>query len=794
MQGRSPGVSNAISLLGAFLAASMVLGLLAAGLFMPAAGMMGTTTKEVIGTIDALPAEIAASPLATQSKILDSKGSVIAILSEENREVVPLEQIAPIMQQAQIAIEDDRFYEHSGVDARAMMRAFASTLMKNRQGASTITQQYVKQTLVYTALANDDQEAAAAAKEATGIAGYVRKIQEAKYAIALEKKKSKQDILEGYMNIAYYGAQAYGVQAAARRYFGVPASKLNLPQAATLAGLVQRPGVTDPINNPKAALDRRNVVLGRMLDLNYITRRQYNQALAYPLEVTGTTPRRSCLGSGDPYVCDYVVNWLLEQPSLGKDRDERRKTIFRRGLTIRSTIDMKLVGSMRKMMRDRGGYNSLTRGMAAAVVEPGTGKVIAIAQSTDYRKTQVNWAVDKAYGESNGFQIGSTAKVFGLVTALEQGMTAGSRIYAPPDGTWWSAERLMNGEKCGFSGSWNPHNAESNEHGEMSLAHATHLSVNTAFVALAARVSICKERETIKKMGLRRADGEPYGAFMSSVVLGADEASPVGLAASYAVLPAGGKFCAPTPVASVTGYDNKKYALANTGCKDVIKGSVAYDATRILRGVLTEGTGRGIGGLSGGRQAAGKTGTSDESKQTWFAGYTAQRSVAVWYGTPRYPRRMPGVYGATVAGPMWRQIINAASDGLPARSFTRMENSLDGKRDQSNTVEVPDVVGRGRFTATQILEDAGFKVRVEERRVDSQRPAGRVAFTRPNRGESVSEGSTVTLYLSNGSGYRAPQSRETRRSTPAPTSTATATPAGSRPSGSPTARATASGQ
>ncbi len=779
MQDRSSGISNAVSLLGAFLAASLVLGLLAAGLFMPAAGLVGATTKEVIGTIDALPAEIAASPLATQSKVLDSHGSVIAILSEENREVVPLEAIAPIMQRAQVAIEDDRFYEHSGVDARAMMRAFTSTLMKNRQGASTITQQYVKQTLVYTALANDDKEAAEAASEATGIKGYVRKVEEAKLAIALEKKKSKNDILEGYMNIAYYGAQAYGVQAASKRYFGIPASKLDLPQAALLAGLVQRPGVTDPIRNPKAALKRRNIVLQRMLELTYISKRQYAQAIAAPVKVTGTPPKRSCLASTDPYVCDYVVNWLLDQPSLGKDREDRRKTIFRRGLTIRSTIDMPLVASIRKALRARGDYNSLQRGMATAVVEPGTGKVMAIAQSTDYRKTQVNWSVDKMYGESNGFQIGSTAKMFGIVTALEQGMTASSSITAPPDGTWFSASRLMAGEKCGFAGSWNPHNAESNEHGPMTLGHATAASVNTAFVALAARVSICKERETMRKMGLKKGDGEPYGAYMSSVVLGADEASPVTLAGSYAVLPAGGKFCEPTPVASVVGYDNKKYALKTSGCTDVIKGSVAYDATRMLQGVLTNGTGRGIGGLSGGRAAAGKTGTSDESKQTWFVGYTPQRTVAVWYGTPRLPRRMPGVYGATIAGPMWRTVMNLSTAGLPVRSFKRMENSLDGKTGGVNLVEVPNVFGRARYKAVQILEEAGFKVSVSDRRVDSDRAAGRVAWTRPNSGDQAPEGSTVTVSLSNGSRYQSQQPQRTKR--PKPTSSRSASPS-ARPS------------
>ena len=253
--------------------------------------------------------------------------------------IVPLAQIAPVMRQAQIAIEDSRFYEHGGVDPQGVGRAFMSNLGGGgTQGASTLTQQYVKITLQENALNKDDKVGAKAATAKS----YTRKLQELKYAVTLEKNLTKNQILEGYLNLVYYGGQAYGVEAAARHYFGVSAAKLNLPQAATLAGLVQQPGYTDPIHHPAKALARRNVVLDRMHTLNLITDKAWQDAKATKMVTNPKPAQSSCALSPYPYFCNYVNAWLLEQPALGKTRAERNEAINRGGLTIQTTLNPKM--------------------------------------------------------------------------------------------------------------------------------------------------------------------------------------------------------------------------------------------------------------------------------------------------------------------------------------------------------------------------------------------------------------------------------------------------------------------
>lgn len=751
-RGRS-SAQQAFGLLGAFVALSMVAGLLGAGIAVPMVGLAGLTAKEAVGRFEALPAEFTASPMAQQSQILASDGTVIATLYEENRTVVPLDQIAPIMQDAQVAIEDDRFYEHGGVDALGIARALYQTSQGEKQGASTITQQYVKQTRVYAALREEDTKAADAAQARGGISGVVRKLQEAKYSIALEEKLSKKQILEGYLNLVYYGAGAYGVEAASRRYFGVSAADLNLPQAAMIAGMAQRPGATDPFQHPDAAQARRDDVLERMRATGAISTQRMRAAMRAPIELNPTKGQASCPASKDPYFCDYVKAWLTEQPALGDTPAEREKRVYRGGLKIKTTYDMKLNEQIRKELDDRLPVgNSQHRGTAAAVVEPGTGHVIALAQNTDYATaggtkfgdTSVNWTVDHRYGGSGGFQIGSTAKMFAVVAALEQGMSASSRIDAPADGTPYSVARL-GGRDCGIGGaSYAPSNAESDEHGNMSLQHATAMSVNTAFVELASRIGVCKERDVMARMGLKTAQGGMYGEnAVAAIILGADNASPLNVATAYATLAAGGKRCDPVPVTDITAFDGKKYAVSNGNCKQTVDPQVAHRATRILQSVLTEGTGRAIG-MPDERPAAGKTGTSDASKQTWFAGFTPQRAAAVWVGTPDSPKPMRGVYGATIAGPLWGEVMTLSSRGLPREQF-RMQGT------DNDQVEVPDVIGRSEGSAMRRLQEAGFTVEVASRKVRAPTIAwGRVADTSVSAGEQANKGDTITLYLSRG--------------------------------------------
>src|SRR5674476_744264 len=342
MAGRIAKYTNIVSLLGAFMAASVVLGVLGAGLVMPAVGAAGATARQGVHVFDDLPGEFSRTPLSQQSRILASDGTVIATPFDENRIIVPLAQIAPVMRQAQIAIEDSRFYQHGGVDPLGVGRAFISNLGGgNTQGASTLTQQYVKITLQENALRKGDKVAAGAATAKS----YTRKLQELKYAVTLEKTLPKNQTLEGYLNLVYYGDQTYGVEAAARHYFGVSAAKLNLPQAATLAGLVQQPGITDPIHYPTKALARRNVVLDRMYALNLITEKAWSVAKKTKMVTHPEPALNSRASSPYPYFCGYVINWLLEQPALGKTTKERNDAINRGGLTIQTTLNPKMQGA-----------------------------------------------------------------------------------------------------------------------------------------------------------------------------------------------------------------------------------------------------------------------------------------------------------------------------------------------------------------------------------------------------------------------------------------------------------------
>ncbi|GMA38274.1 carboxypeptidase [Mobilicoccus caccae] len=724
---------------------------------MPIVGAGGMTAKSVVTAFDALPAQFTASPMAQQSRILAKDGSVIATLYDENRLVVPIDKIAPVMLDAQVAIEDRRFYEHGGVDGRGLVRALVSTAGGETQGASTLTQQYVRQLLIATARQKGNEDAAEAAQARSGIPGIVRKIQEMKYAISMEQRRSKEQILEGYLNIVYYGANAYGVEAAARRYFDTTAAELSLPQAALIAGLAQNPGTADPINNPERAIERRNDVLDAMRQQGMISTRRMNGAKKSALSLKVTQTKPSCPAATNTYVCDYVVKWLMEQPALGNTPEERRKRLYYGGLNVHTTFDPKLTEYTTKVLADRvPPTNASQRGAAAAVVEPGTGRVLSIGQNTEWAleggpgKTSLNWAVDNKYGASAGFQIGSTAKMFAVVTALEQGMTAGSRFYAPVDGTTFPGSAFK-GEQCGYTDrSFSPYNAEGEEHGMTTLREATVMSINTAFAQLATETGVCPQRDVMRRMGMTRADGKEYGSGgLAATILGADNASPLTLAASYATLAAGGMYCEPRPVEKVEAFDGTKLPIGENKCRRAIEPKVAYDATRILQGVVTDGTGKRAA-LSG-RQVAGKTGTADNSTETWFAGYTPQLSTAVWYGTP-YTQRSVGAYGGTVAAPLFARIMGEASKGMKAERF-RLTGGDDSDSEQSEAkqVRVPNVVGRGRQSATNRLEQAGFEVEIADERVSSSDvQRGRVAEMSPGAGEETDEGSTIRLTLSSG--------------------------------------------
>lgn len=792
MSSRTTSFGGIISLLGAFLASALVLGLLAAGLVMPAVGATGALARGGVDVFEDLPSEFKSDPLAQQSRILAADGTVIATPQDQNRTIVPLKSIAPIMRTALVAIEDHRFYDHGGIDLQGVVRAAASNLRTGatQSGASSLTQQYVKISLQYSALSAGDKEAAAAAVKKD----YMRKLKELKYAITLEKKMSKDKILEGYLNLVYFGDRAYGVEAASQHYFSVPASKLSLSQAAMLAGLVQNPGTTDPVNYPKRAVERRNVVLDRMHTLALITDKQWKAAKARTLkqDMKVTNPKSTCLSSPYPYWCEFIINYAMQMPALGKTEEERRRTLYQGGITITTTLDPRIQQIAEKAVTDRVPIGDKSRvGAAAYVSDPKTGKVLAFAQNTKYSLTKdsdgetgIAWALDKKYGGSGGFQFGSTAKAFALVTAMESGLNTKSSIEAKGAGgnsqaTYTPKEwpgGTVNG--CGPGSTWKVFNDSPFKGGKISLMEATAKSTNTAFVALAEQLGGCKVRDTMTRLGLHQSDGSKIGSYAPQYILGASDVSPQGVAGAYGVLAADGQKC---PVVAITKIvkNGKDVKLPASACEQVVEPDVVRATDKFLEYNMTNGS--GILNQLDGRQSAGKTGTSNNNNESWFVGYTPNMVTAVWVGTPYDPstrvmtnlrigdRYIPKMHGASVAAPIWKGIMSKALEGMPVEKFKEPSDKLLN----GENVDVPSVTGLSVSDAIDTLEKAGFSAGVIGTMRSSQ-PVGLVAGTSPfGRAKS---GSYIGIYTS-GADVR-PQVNPTRqpdRNTPARTTQAAVT-------------------
>lgn len=714
-------MANVLSLLGALLATSLVMGLLAAGLVLPAVGASGQATKRSIAMFNDLPGEFEVNPLQQQSRILATNGSVLATPYDENRIVVPLTKISPLMQQAQVAIEDKRFYQHGGVDPQGLARAVASNVVSGgTQGASTLTQQYVKVIMQSSALRKGDKEAAREAVSQTGTEGYLRKLQQLKYSVSIEQKMTKPQILEGYLNTVYMGDQQYGVEAAARHYFNKTASTLTLSQAATLAGVVQRPGQTDPIHNPDAAAHRRNTVLDRMLEQKMITPDQHAQAKAVKLDDDLDVQQvdQSCATSKYPYFCYYVQEWLAEQPALGKDKKERSQTLRSGGLTIQTSLDPKKMAIIDKQLKAKVPVgNSADVQAAAVMIQPGTGLVQAMGQNTAYSntrakgKTGINYVVPpkSRYG---GFSVGSAAKLFAITEALKQGRKIQSTVSVPKPNaskgessfakTHFTKQQFPQPCGLGYEG-WDLGNDHEAKTGAQSLSLITGESINTAFAQLVSELGACKVWKTTGDFGVHHTDGKPIQRTPSSIVLG-DNSSPLMLANAYATMAAGGKYCAPRPVISIKNSKGKALPLKIDACKQLVSPEVAAGVNKIFHAPLAKGGTAAKAALAGGRDAMGKTGTMNGAISTWFVGSTPQLTTAVWAGrahdAPNGSKMLPGkgnvlvpmkdidlpglhtgaeyVYGGDLAAPMWKAMMDQALKGQPIKRFPQPPASMMG--------------------------------------------------------------------------------------------------------------------
>ncbi|MDL4773377.1 MULTISPECIES: penicillin-binding protein [Thermomonosporaceae] len=747
---------RAFSTLFRLLGAGVVAGVLVAFIALPGVGSAGLTARDAANNFENMDSRMSTASPSERTVVYDANGKQVASFFDKYRESVRLDQIAPIMRQAIVDIEDSRFYQHGALDMKGTVRALASNVESEQtQGGSTLTQQYVKNMLVDSA--TTEAEYAEVTAPTVG-----RKLRELRYALDVEQRMTKDEILQGYLNVAYFSAGAYGVQAAAKRYFSKPANKLNLEQAALLAGITQNPTAFDPIRNPKDARHRRDVVIYRMLQLGHITKKQADDAAAKPIALNRTDPVGGCETSDAPYFCEYVKYDLLNILSDGKywslkpkERENVVNKLNRGGYIVRTTLDMKTQKAVDRSLRGHVPPSGNRVG-AEAMVEPGTGKVRALGVSKRFgpgkRQTTINLAADSAHGGGTGVSAGSTFKVFTLAAALNQGVPVSTSInspqtmgvsgYQPCKYTGFFDGKKYDNEMAG-GGSWpSVSNAGDSEAGNFNLKTGTWHSVNTFYAQLEKRVGVCNAVKMAEKFGMKRADGNAL-APIPSQVLGTNDIDMVHLAAAYAGFAARGKYCAPVSVTEVTDPDGKKLKLPKQDCHQAVDEPVADKVNSILQGVLTQGTakGRGIG-----RPAAAKTGTCEEHTCAVFAGHTPTMAAATAYWDFRGPwkYKVYGVFGADTPGAMWQQSMQSALAGTPASGFTRPT------QDFGDTTKVPDVKGNSLGAAMAKLKGADLQVKVSPRQVPSDKPKGTVAGTSPDAGTETGPGTTVIIFLSNG--------------------------------------------
>ncbi|MDR1430669.1 MAG: penicillin-binding protein [Propionibacteriaceae bacterium] len=757
-----------------FVFVSCIGGLLVAGLAVPVAGLVNVGGIAVAEGMDALPTELETPPQFEQSKLLLANGKVLAYFYEENRIYKPLDEISELMQRAQVAIEDNRFYEHGAIDLRGTMRALVSTSQGVTQGGSSITQQYVRLVLVETAVMHNDLEAKYLATENT----LARKMRELRYAIAVEKKFSKQEILERYLNIAYYGEGAYGVESAARHYFGVSAAKLDLAQSAMLAGLVRDPLGTNPVKHPEIAIERRNNVLDRMLQLKLISFEEAQEAKAVAWDPKKVTQfRNGCYDSAYPFVCQYAKLSFLKSPELGASEADRNDLLERGGLTIKThfdpTVQKTAESTIGKLIAPTDHVVSVI-----AAIEPGTGLIVAMAQSRPkmgdngkaagkYKwkgETYWNYAAGQSMGGAQGFQAGSTFKMFVAAAALDQGMGVNTTFNVPR--TIDFKGKTFRG--CGGSfvqeKSWRVTGSTGSR---MGMYEAARRSVNGYFVQLEQGAGICESVKMARTLGLEVGNGEDLvehtdNGSWPSFTLGTVDITPLSMVKAYATIAARGMRCDPIILSSIEAKDGSELPVPSANCKQVISEELANTVANVFKQSMygTSSYAR-IPGID----MAGKTGTVDGNKAIWQVAITPNLAMAAVISYDADPTQKSfwekrlkantGIKNVRVKGKVLYSSSGPEAGGLLLKPVFRkaMEDRKKLKfpaPDQSilrgKTESVPSCSGRSLASCKQVLVSAGFLW--YEQKVDSEQPKG--AFVGISPSGKAPKNSAIALQISKG--------------------------------------------
>ncbi len=682
----------------AFFGVSAICGVLAAGLLVPIASLAGSSANASIEFFEELPEELRQDPLSVPSKILASDGTTLATFYSENRKPVSIDKISQPMKDAIVSIEDERFYEHGGIDLRGTLRAVASNLTSSsEQGASTLTMQYVNNQII-----NSGVLAGIPAEELTisGTKDYGDKLREMKLAIAVEKQMSKDEILEGYLNLVLFSGRNYGVEAAAQRFFSKSAADLNIPEAAMLAGMVQIPNVYNPEKNPELTQKRRDTVLAAMLRNQAITQEEYDEAVATDIQLKPKSTNSGCIASNvAPHFCDYVRHQILADPAYGETVEARENLLFRGGLEIKTTLDVdaqkEAIAAARKAVP---ADDPSDLGSAVVSVEPGTGKILAMAQNKEYgpgdsgAETVYNFNVAREYGGSNGFQGGSTMKPFTTIAWLQSGRKMWERIDASVDSYspsfQWKASCLNLGYALAPTG-YEPKNFDAGFKRSMTVDEGLYWSINTATVAQAARLDLCDISNAAYDVGIvdqavrDEETGRPTAINPAnpSMVLGTANVTPLSQAAGFAAFANNGEFCEPRALVSVKDAAGNNYKVPAESCRSAID----PDVVRNLNGTLSKIASQRVAKGTISSPIAGKTGTSNQAASTWFVGYTTGISTAAWVGSHKNSNddlRGITVNGQTVASPdsstwaapLWLDYMSKVIPNYEATAFGQADS------------------------------------------------------------------------------------------------------------------------
>ena len=791
-------------------------GVVVAAAAFPAVAMSGLAAKAGAEAFDQLPSELTVrrSPQITYVYANDGK-TLLTTLYDENRLDVPLNDVAPIMRKAMIAAEDQRFYQHNGVDIQGVARAFVANQQQGEvsQGASTITMQYVRLAISYSA--SNPQQVIDASADTNA-----RKLREMRYALAVEKQLTKDQILERYLNIAAFGNSAFGIYAASQVYFGKAPKDLKLEEAAVLAGLVQAPSAYNPAlaENKKAATERRDWVLSQMVKTNAITQAEYDTARATEIKVTGKPSPNGCVNTTTPswgFLCDFFVRWWMEQDAFGKTAFEREERLKTGGYTIISSLDPPTQNAMKNTIEKYlPTINAKTkkpewRALMLAAVEPGTGKVRALAVNRNYKLDDpaapvngISTDVAKARlgirgtypnttnpllsggGDIQGYQAGSTFKIFTMVAALEKGYPLDYTINTTSP--YISKFIIDTKSDAACQGNhYCPVNANPGfMNGPRNMWTGFGRSVNTYFVPLEERVGADNAVDVAKRFGIkfRARSNDPrfprdyelsqpeaakqWGAF----TLGVSATTPLELANAYATIAADGKYCEPIPVEEIRDHGGNKLDVANPRCGTATRPDVAkaaIDAARCPIGDQSFGNhcdgntyanGRNLAQKYGKFPVAGKTGTTDEDKTAALVMMTRQLTVGGIIGDPDTPQLPRDPATGKIEKFSHDQVNPAVAETLGAAMQGKKPIPFDPPTPQmalGTQVNIPVVTCQAVDAAKSILSRAGFLPELDRGKpIASPCPLGTVAKTEPN-GRTV-KGGVVVIFISAGPGAAAP--------------------------------------